>query len=69
MNDPTIPGFNNGKTLVMHKHVCGWPHSTYMLKRIAALPNPMVCRSESREDAILFRDDGFQGISLGWTDK
>lgn len=48
--------------------VCGWPHSSFMLKRIAALPNAMVCRSATRNDAILFRADGFQGISLGWND-
>lgn len=49
--------------------VLGLPHSTFGLKRIAALPNPMVCRSATREDAILFRADGFEGISLGWSDE
>lgn len=45
--------------------VLGVHHSSYMLKRIAALPNPMVCRSASVEHAVLFRADGFEGISLG----
>lgn len=48
--------------------VLGVHHNSHMLKRIAALPNAMVCRSASREDAILFRAEGFQGISLGWSD-
>lgn len=48
--------------------VLGVHHNSHMLKRIAALPNAMVCLSASREDAILFRADGFQGISLGWSD-
>ena len=48
--------------------VLGVVHSSFMLKRIAALPNPMICRSANSEHAVLFRADGFQGISLGWID-
>lgn len=45
--------------------VLGVVHSSFMLKRIAALPNAKICRSASVEHAVLFRADGFQGISLG----
>jgi len=49
--------------------VLGVHHSSFMLKRIAALPNAMVCRSASVDHAVLFRADGFEGISLGCSDK
>lgn len=48
--------------------IFGVQHSTFMLHRIAALPNAMVTRSESVQHAVLFKADGFQGISLGWSD-
>ena len=48
--------------------VLGIEHSTYNLKRIAALPHAQVCRSAYVEHAVLFRADGFQGISLGYHD-
>lgn len=47
-------------------------HSAYTLKRILALPNPQICVSLSPEthrhsfrEHLLFRADGFEGISLG----
>lgn len=48
-------------------------HSSWNLRRILALPNPMVCRSQyqdlhdkgSNHASILFRADGFEGISMG----
>lgn len=51
--------------------VLGVFHSSFMLKRIAALPNAMVCRSEFDKDdnVVLFRADGFHGISLGYHER
>ncbi len=48
--------------------VMGVYHMTFLLRRIAALPNALVCRSGSCDRAILFKADGFEGISLGVTD-
>ena len=46
--------------------ICGVEHSCWHLRRILSLPNPMVCRSaDPKFGAILFRADGFEGISAG----
>lgn len=47
--------------------ICGIQHNTYSLKRIAAIPDVKVCRSRSEKwkEALLFKADGFEGISLG----
>lgn len=45
--------------------VCGVVLATCDLWRIAALPNVRVCRSRSDDSALLFRADGFEGVSLG----
>lgn len=51
----------------------GHQHQAHQLKRILALPNPMVCASgfEPAEHAqcLLFRADGFEGIALGLYDR
>lgn len=50
------------------KNVCvisGVEHSLWRLKKIAALPNVSVCRTAFDEHTILFRADGFEGISKG----
>lgn len=47
--------------------ICGVEHSAWTLRRVLSLPNPMVCRSTSRNvPSILFRADGFEGISAGF---
>jgi len=47
--------------------ICGVLHSSWKLRRILALPNPAVCDSSYCGDpkVVLFRADGFEGISLG----
>lgn len=45
--------------------VDGVRHSAYLLKRILALPGAEVCQSQSMPQAILFRANGFEGISVG----
>jgi len=49
--------------------ICGVLHSSWDLRRIVALPNPTVCHSvyhgDLRQKVILFRADGFEGISVG----
>jgi len=52
----------NGKSVSC---VLGVRHVSFGLRRIAVLPNAMVCRSASNDSAVLFRADGFEGISLG----
>lgn len=43
----------------------GTYHSRFLLTRIAALPNPQICLSRSMPNALLFRADGYEGITLG----
>ncbi len=50
-------------------NLLGTEHNAYFLKRIVDIPNVTVCQTASRHDAILFRGDGFQGISLGIDDR
>lgn len=57
---------------VGHKNVAvlfGHQHQAHELKRILALPNPMICASgfepEEHAQGLLFRADGFEGIALG----
>lgn len=45
--------------------ICGVLHQTFRLRRILALPNVQVTRSLANRHALLFRADGFEGISLG----
>lgn len=45
--------------------ICGVPHSAFRLRRILELPGVQVCQSMSVPEALLFRSDGFEGISLG----
>jgi len=50
--------------------ICGVLHSSWNLRRIVALPNPQVCKSlwldpKSDANVILFRADGFEGMSMG----
>lgn len=44
----------------------GIEHSTYRLRRIATLPNAVVTASTSTTGSILFKADGFEGISMGF---
>lgn len=45
--------------------IAGVPHWGFFAKRIAALPNVEVCRGQNTALTVLFRADGFEGISLG----
>jgi hypothetical protein len=45
--------------------VCGVLHSAFYMKRVLSLPNVAVCRSGFDRQAILFRADGFEGVSIG----
>lgn len=47
----------------------GVHHNAFKLRRIAALPNAVICPSLSVADSLLFKADGFEGISLGYTDQ
>lgn len=56
----------DGPTLV---RICGVIHQSFLLRRILSLPNPQVCCSKASNvkepDVLLFRADGFEGITLG----
>ncbi len=52
-----------GKNAVM---IDGVEHSSFRLRRIAALPNAVVTHSTSMAGSLLFKADGFEGISLGF---
>lgn len=43
----------------------GCYHSTFFVKRIAAIPDVQISRSCADGDVLLFRGDGFEGVSLG----
>lgn len=49
--------------------VFGALHSSFLLKRIAALPNVMVCPSRANDDVLLFRADGFEGCQMALFDE
>lgn len=46
-------------------NLLGIYHSTFYVKRIAAIPNVQISRSCADGDVVLFRGDGFEGVSLG----
>lgn len=49
--------------------ICGVVHRSFTLRRILSLPNPQVCCSKASDvnepDVLLFKADGFHGITLG----
>ncbi len=68
---PACRGLSTG-----HKNIAvlfGEEHRAHSLKRILALPNVLVCKSEfdpkEHAPALLFRADGFEGIALGLVPK
>jgi len=62
-NCKTCRGMNyHGKSIFLFN---GIEHATHACRRIVALPNVRVCQSRFVPEAMLFRADGFEGISLG----
>jgi hypothetical protein len=45
--------------------ICGVYHSTFLMKRILALPGVRVAASVSAPNTLLFRAEGFEGVSMG----
>ena len=45
--------------------IAGVYHDAFTMRRVMALPNPLICRSRSGSGIVLFKADGFEGITMG----